>query len=53
VSDILITGDGKFPMDIQVPIVSAQTTADGRSVIVAKESIVTARWASNFQSEGK
>jgi len=35
-SDILITGDGKFPMDVQVPIVSAQTTADGRTVIVAQ-----------------
>ena len=35
-SDILITGDGKFPMDVQVPIVSAQTTTDGRTVIVAQ-----------------
>ncbi len=27
-SDILITGDGKFPMDVQVPIISTQATTD-------------------------
>jgi hypothetical protein len=36
VSDILIAGDGKFPMDVQVPIVSAHSTADGRTVILAQ-----------------
>lgn len=35
-SDILITGDGTFPMDVQVPIVSSQITADGRTIIVAQ-----------------
>src|SRR5262245_13696418 len=35
-SEILISGDGAFPMDVQVPIVSANTTADGRTVIVAQ-----------------
>jgi len=35
-SDILITGDGKFPMDVQVPIVSTQTTTDGRTVIAVR-----------------
>jgi hypothetical protein len=35
-SDILITGAGKFLMDVQVPIVSAQTTTDGRTVIAAQ-----------------
>jgi len=35
-SDILITGDGKFPMDVQVPIISSQTTRDGRTVIIAQ-----------------
>src|SRR5690349_2428712 len=35
-SDVLITGDGTFPMDVQVPIVSARTTADGGNVIVAQ-----------------
>lgn len=35
-SDVLITGDGKFPMDVQVPIVSARTSTDGRTIIVAQ-----------------
>ena len=35
-SDILINGDGKFPMDVQVPITAAQTATDGRTVIVAQ-----------------
>jgi hypothetical protein len=35
-SDIVVTGDGKFPMDVQVPIVSAHTATDGRTVIVAR-----------------
>ena len=35
-SDVVITGDGKFPMDVQVPIVSAHATTDGRTVIVAQ-----------------
>jgi hypothetical protein len=35
-SDVFITGDGKFPMDVQVPIVSARTTIDGRTIIVAQ-----------------
>jgi hypothetical protein len=35
-SNILITGDGQFPMDIQVPIVSARTETEGRTVIVAQ-----------------
>jgi len=35
-SDVFITGDGKFPMDVQVPIVSARTTIDGRTIIVAE-----------------
>ena len=35
-SDIVITGDGKFPMDVQVPIVSAETTTGGRTVIVVQ-----------------
>jgi hypothetical protein len=35
-SDVFITGDGKFPMDVQVPIVSARTTIDGRTIIGAE-----------------
>ena len=35
-SEILISGDGAFPMNVQVPIVSAHITADGRTVIVAQ-----------------
>jgi len=35
-SDVLITGDGQFPMDVQVPILSAQTTNEGRTVIVVQ-----------------
>ncbi|HEX7287918.1 MAG TPA: hypothetical protein VF532_17145 [Candidatus Angelobacter sp.] len=35
-ADILIQGDGKFPMDVQVPIVSANTTTDGRTVIITQ-----------------
>ena len=35
-SDVLITGDGQFPMDVQVPILSAQTTKEGRTVIVVQ-----------------
>jgi hypothetical protein len=34
-SDILINGNGRFPMDVKVPITAAQTTTDGRTVIVA------------------
>jgi hypothetical protein len=35
-SNILITGAGQFPMDVRVPIVSAQTATEGRTVIVAQ-----------------
>jgi hypothetical protein len=35
-SNVLITGDGQFPMDVQVPILSAQTTNEGRTVIVVQ-----------------
>jgi len=35
-SDVLITGDGQFPMDVQIPILSAQTTKEGRTVIVVQ-----------------
>jgi hypothetical protein len=35
-SDVLITGDGQFPMDVRVPILSAQTTKEGRTVIVVQ-----------------
>jgi hypothetical protein len=35
-SDIVIEGDGKFPTDVQLPIVSVQTMADGRTVIVVQ-----------------
>jgi hypothetical protein len=34
--DALGTGDGQFPMDVQVPILSAQTTKEGRTVIVVQ-----------------
>jgi len=35
-ADILITGDGKFPTGVQVPIVSAQKTTEGTTVIAAE-----------------
>lgn len=35
-SDILITGDGTFPMDVQVPIISTQASTDGRTIIIAQ-----------------
>jgi hypothetical protein len=35
-SDILLSGDGKFPMDLQVPIVSVQRTIDGGTSIIAQ-----------------
>jgi hypothetical protein len=35
-SDVLITGDGQFPMDVRVPILSAQTTKEGRTLIVVQ-----------------
>ena len=35
-ADILVSGDGEFPMDVQVPIVSAQKTTDGRTIIAVQ-----------------